>query len=193
MVLSDYQASYWLKSDSHPPKNCSQHSMVMLLLLCLVAHLARCESRRFVCLPPSCDSTVLSARASSAFLRARLSLPPCLLTTFCHPLLAAYIVHPTTIHGVRQHRTCKEVPSHAEEERVNSYPFSPSASLPAPDARAVSAHQSKEGCLAVIVRYFFINFGVRTQKIRRAYLNGQIVSEFVSGCLNLNLNFRLNF
>ena len=39
----------------------------------------------------------------------------------------------------------------------------------------------------------FINFGVRTQKIRRAYLNGQIVSEFVSGCLNLNLNFRLNF
>ena len=30
----------------------------------------------------------------------------------------------------------------------------------------------------------FINFGVRTQKIRRAYLNGQIVSEFVSGCLN---------
>ena len=140
MVLSDYQASYWLKSDSHPPKNCSQHSMVMLLLARLVAHLARCESRRFVCLPPSCDSTVLSAaRASSAFLRARLGLPPCLLTTFCHPLLAAYIVHPTTIHGVRQHRTCKEVPSHAEEERVNSYPFSPSASLPAPDARAVSA------------------------------------------------------
>ena len=42
---------------------------------------------------------------------------------------------------------------------------------------------------------FFINFGVRTQKIRREYLNGQIVSEFVSGCLNLNLNlnFRLNF
>ena len=39
----------------------------------------------------------------------------------------------------------------------------------------------------------FINFGVRTQKIRRAYLNGQIVPEFVSGCLNLNLKFRLNF
>ena len=39
----------------------------------------------------------------------------------------------------------------------------------------------------------FINFGVRTQKIRRASLNGQIVSEFVPGCLNLNLNFRLYF
>ena len=39
----------------------------------------------------------------------------------------------------------------------------------------------------------FINFGVRKQKIRRAYLNGQIVPEFVSGCLNLNLIFRLNF
>ena len=29
--------------------------------------------------------------------------------------------------------------------------------------------------------------------IRRAYLNGQIVSEFVSGCLNLNMKFCLNF
>ena len=88
-------------------------SMVMLLLARLVAHLARCELRRFVCLLPSCDSTVLSARASSAFLRARLGLSPFLLTTFCHP--PAAIVHPITIRGVRQHRTCEEVrvPSHA--------------------------------------------------------------------------------
>ena len=63
-----------------------------------------------------------------------------------------------------------------------------------PDELSNKSHTNrKRGVSCGGNQLLFINFGVRTQKIRRAYLNGQIVSEFVFVCLNLNLKFCLNF
>ena len=53
-----------------------------------------------------------------------------------------------------------------------------------PDELAINHILVERGVSCGGNQVLLIKFGVRTQKIRRAYLNGQIVSEFVSvsGC-----------